>query len=156
MVQRERSNPMLSLSRKQILALEAVLDVALNARPDPVQARDITQRQNVPQRYLEHIMQALVRADILRGVRGPRGGYRLARERRRISVGEIVRVIAAIEESDLEGGAEKNSCGAGLTHTLTTRLQQDLMTQLDETSVAQLCETIHSQQVKTAEADFTI
>ncbi|MGC6472723.1 MAG: RrF2 family transcriptional regulator [Parvibaculales bacterium] len=147
---------MLSLSRKQTLALEAVLDVALNARPDPVQARDITERQNVPQRYLEHIMQALVRADILRGVRGPRGGYRLARERRRISVGEIVRVIAALEDSDAEGGADKNMCGAGLTQNLSDSLQRDLMTRLDETSVAQLCETIHNEATKPTAADFTI
>ena len=147
---------MLSLSRKQTLALEAVLDVALNARPDPVQARDITKRQKVPQRYLEHIMQALVRADILRGVRGPRGGYRVARERRRISVGEIVRVISALEDSDPDGGSEKIVCGAGLTKSLTDRLQQDLMTQLDETSLAQLCDNIQSQQASPAAADFTI
>ena len=42
---------------------------------------------------LEQVLQQLVRADILRGVRGPRGGYRLARERRRISLGEVVRVL---------------------------------------------------------------
>ena len=88
------------LSRKALLALEAVIDVAQHARPDPVQARDITERQKVPQRYLEQIMQALVRADILRGVRGPRGGYRLARERRRITAGEIVSVINALEQQD--------------------------------------------------------
>ena len=84
---------MIQLSRKSLMALEAVLDVALHARPDPVQAREITARQGVPQRYLEQIMQALVRANILRGVRGPRGGYRLARERRRISIREIFEVI---------------------------------------------------------------
>ena len=55
---------MIRLSRKSLLALEAVLDVALHARPNPVQARDITARQGVPQRYLEQVMQALVRAGI--------------------------------------------------------------------------------------------
>ena len=71
---------MIRLSRKSLLALEAVLDVALHARPDPVQARDITARQGVPQRYLEQVMQALVRAGILRGVRGRarRAKYRRA------------------------------------------------------------------------------
>ena len=39
---------MLTLSRKSLLALEAVVDVALHARPDPVQAREITRRQGVP------------------------------------------------------------------------------------------------------------
>jgi deoxyuridine 5'-triphosphate nucleotidohydrolase len=73
------------LSRKTALALEAVLDVAYNARPDPVQSRDITERQGIPHRYLEQVLQRLVRDGILKGVRGPRGGYTLARERRRVT-----------------------------------------------------------------------
>ena len=56
---------MLRLSRKTMLALEAVLDVAYNARPDPVQAKDITARQGIPQRYLEQVMQQLVHRGVL-------------------------------------------------------------------------------------------
>ena len=51
---------MLKLTRKTLLAIEAVVDIAYNARPDPVQARDVTERQGIPQRYLEQVMQALV------------------------------------------------------------------------------------------------
>src|SRR6202008_4525145 len=101
---------MLKLSRKTLLALEAVIDIPYNARPEPVQAKEITARQGVPQRYLEQVMQQLVRAGILRGVRGPRGGYRLARERRRITAGEIVRVVAELEqkeEQELNGGGSE-------------------------------------------------
>ncbi len=157
MVQLERNKIMLSLSRKQVLALEAVMDVALYARPDPVQARDITARQSVPQRYLEQIMQALVRANILRGVRGPKGGYRLARERRRISVGEIVRVIAALENKCPAIQAEKSLSGAGLTNTLCLNLQNELMESLDQTSIAQICENVHSDITEsTVNADFHI
>src|SRR5579862_9008348 len=93
---------MLKLSRKTLLALEAVIDIAFNARPEPVQAREITSRQGIPQRYLEQVMQQLVRAGVLKGVRGPRGGYRLAKERRRISVGEIVRVAESVEDEKNE------------------------------------------------------
>ena len=89
---------MTGFSRKARLAVEAVLDVALHAQPDPVQAREITKRQGVPQRHLEPIMQQLARSGILRGVRGPKGGYTLARERRRITIADIVRAIAAEDE----------------------------------------------------------
>ncbi len=85
---------MLKLSRKTLLALEAVIDIAFNARPEPVQAKEITARQGVPQRYLEQVMQQLVRAGVLKGVRGPRGGYRLAKERRKISVGDIAEIAS--------------------------------------------------------------
>ncbi|MFP5469574.1 MAG: RrF2 family transcriptional regulator, partial [Alphaproteobacteria bacterium] len=93
---------MLRLTKKMRYALEAVVDIAYNARPTPVQSREITQRQGIPQRYLEQVMQQLVHANILKGVRGPRGGYTLARERRRISVGEIIRVIGDTDDNDAE------------------------------------------------------
>ena len=103
---------MLKLSRKTLLALEAVIDIAFNARPEPVQAKEITARQGVPQRYLEQVMQQLVRAGILKGVRGPRGGYRLARERRRISVGDVVRVAVSTILSP-RPSATRRWCGCG-------------------------------------------
>ena len=90
----------LKFSRKTLLALEAVLDIAYNARPDPVQSKDITKRLGIPQRYLEQVMQQLVHEGVLKGVRGPKGGYTLARERRRITVAEIVRLVDAADEDD--------------------------------------------------------
>src|SRR5258706_2783378 len=80
---------MLKLSRKTLLALEAVIDIAFNARPEPVQAKEITARQGVPHRYLERVMQQLVRAGVLKGVRGPRGGYRRRHARATGSVRRI-------------------------------------------------------------------
>ncbi len=91
---------MSAISRKAALAIEAVLYVALNAVDRTVRSGEITQRQSVPQRYLEPVLQALVREGVLVGVRGPRGGYKLARERRRISLGEIVRIVAGVEGLD--------------------------------------------------------
>lgn len=64
---------------KLVLALEAVTDIAFHSGVDPVQSQDISERLGLPRRYLEQVMQQLVRAGILRGVRGPRGGYRMAR-----------------------------------------------------------------------------
>ncbi|HEY1474791.1 MAG TPA: Rrf2 family transcriptional regulator [Pseudolabrys sp.] len=85
------------LSRKGILAIAAVLDVALNARSRPVSAKALAVRHKLPPRHLEPVLQALVRKGILRGVRGPHGGYELAREDRRITAEDILR---AAEDSD--------------------------------------------------------
>src|SRR5690349_14768462 len=130
---------MLKLSRKTLLALEAVIDIAFNARPEPVQAKEITARQGVPQRYLEQVMQQLVRAGILKGVRGPRGGYLLARERRRVSVGEIVRVIAAMEEEGGNGYESESAMGQRIIAPLLDSIQQDMMERLDSVTVEDLC-----------------
>src|SRR5262249_23542757 len=59
-------------------------------------------RNALPARHLEPLLQALVREGVLKGVRGPRGGYQLARERRRITVDEILKAAGTIEPPDAE------------------------------------------------------
>lgn len=150
---------MLKLSRKTLLALEAVIDIAFNARPEPVQAKEITARQGVPQRYLEQVMQQLVRAGVLKGVRGPRGGYRLAKERRRISVGDIVRVAESIEEQETETAAPRSDLGARIVTPLIQSLQEDLMARLDAISIEDLCQRARAAGVECgtgSTADFII
>ena len=130
---------MLRLSKKTWLALEAVVDVAINARPDPVQSKEITKRQGIPQRYLEQVMQQLVHAGILKGVRGPRGGYTLARERRRIAVGEVVRVVGAMEASDEPATAQPSELGERVIAPLWQEVQSELMAKLDGITIEDLC-----------------
>src|SRR3954469_22140908 len=91
------------LPRKGLLAIAAVVDVALNGSERPVSARKLAARHNLPARHLEPVLQALVHEGIFKGVRGPRGGYELARERKRITVADILR--AAGNASDEDGTA---------------------------------------------------
>lgn len=89
---------MLLLPRKGVLAITAVLDIALNARGRPVAAKSLAGRHRLPPRHLEPVLQALVREGILRGIRGPRGGYELAREETQIAAHEILRAAGTVEE----------------------------------------------------------
>jgi len=136
---------MIQLSRKSLMALEAVLDVALHARPNPVQAREITERQGVPQRYLEQIMQALVKANILRGVRGPRGGYRLARERRPIRGREIFEIIEALDKES-DGINSRSDLCRDIVEPFHAQLQTALGQAVGDTSIADLCHNSENQQ----------
>ena len=88
------------VSRKGILAIAAVIDVAIHARTRPVSAKALAERHKLPPRHLEPVLQALVREGILRGVRGPHCGYELAREHRRISAEDILRAANAVEDAD--------------------------------------------------------
>src|SRR5262249_7465080 len=72
-------------------AIAAVVDVGLHAQTTAVDAASLETRLELPSRHLEPVLQALVRDEILAGRRGPFGGYRLARDSRTISVGEIAR-----------------------------------------------------------------
>lgn len=150
---------MLRLSKKMMLALEAVVDIAINSRPEPVQSKEITRRQGIPQRYLEQVMQNLVHSGILKGVRGPRGGYRLAKERRRISVGDIVRVVAQIEIADEPPLAPGSPIAENVVRPLVDGFHNRLMSDLDRVTIEDLVEQVQSAGLsggKPAKEDFTI
>ena len=87
------------VSRKGILAIAAVIDVAVHAHGRPVSAKALAGRHKLPPRHLEPVLQALVRDGILKGVRGPHGGYELAREKKRITAEDILRAAGSAEEA---------------------------------------------------------
>lgn len=151
---------MLRLSKKMLFAIEAVLDIAYHAGSEPVQSREISRRQGIPRRYLEQALQQLVREDVLVGVRGPRGGYRLARERRRISVGDVVRVVRKMETGEDPLVADDGSdLGIRVVRPLWQSMQDDVMKRLDGISVDDLCSSAHTAGIESegrANLDFSI
>jgi Rrf2 family protein len=149
----------LHCSRKTRLALEAVLDIAYNARPDPVQSRDVTARLGIPQRYLEQVMQHLVRTGVLKGVRGPRGGYTLARERRRITVGEVIRAVDELERAEEDQEEPTSEIGLRVARPLWLEAQNAALARLDTVTMEDLCQSATELGVARAGepvADFTI
>ena len=140
---------MFRLSKKALFAIEAVLDIAYHASAKPVQSREITRRQGIPRRYLEQALQQLVREGILVGVRGPRGGYRLARERRRISVGDIARIVLSGETIDNSGAPLSDSdLGQKVVLPLWDKLQDEIMRHLDDTNIDDLCDAARSEGIE--------
>jgi Rrf2 family protein len=86
--------------RRGLLAIAAVIDVAPHASDRPVSAKAIAARHRLPPRHLEPVLQALVRDGILRGIRGPHGGYELGRNDDQISADDILQAAGAVEDSD--------------------------------------------------------
>ena len=151
---------MLKLPKKMLFAIEAVVDIAFHAGSQPVQSQDITRRQGIPRRYLEQALQQLVRAKVLTGVRGPKGGYNLARERRRISIGDIVQVMNNINKMD---DPIENNMGSSLTQTVIRPLWQnvetEMMIRLNKISIDVLCQQAQKNGVASEgrqSLDFTI
>ena len=97
------------LPRKGLLAIAAVIDVALHARGQPVAAKALASRHRLPPRHLEPVLQALVRQGVLKGVRGPRGGYELAREPRRITAHDILQAIGTNDAAPGNGAASRSA-----------------------------------------------
>lgn len=149
---------MILLSRRSQLAIAAVVDVALHARPTPVAAKSLAARHNLPPRHLETLLQALVKAGILKGVRGPRGGYELAKERRRITAGEVVRAAMADGAEDADPAPESRLV-ENVVQPLVERAGQHFLAQLDAVTIDDLCREAGEKNVfegMTSGADFTI
>lgn len=150
---------MILLSRRSQLAIAAVVDIALHARPHPVAAKLLAARHQLPPRHLETLLQELVRVGILKGVRGPRGGYELARERRRITAGEIARV--AMQEAIAEDAGPLPQSRL-IDEVICPRIQRAsaaFLAELDGVTVETLCREAQQQEVfgpSAAESDFTI
>jgi Rrf2 family protein len=104
-------------------------------------------------------MQSLVRHGVLKGVRGPRGGYRLAKERRRITAGEVVRIVAELEAADeppLNGTSE---IGDRIVRPMVEEIHLGLMRRLDDISIEDLCRRAEESGLAEpigARADFAI
>ncbi len=115
------------LTTKGRYAVTAMLDLALNAREIPVSLADISERQGISLSYLEQLFAKLRRNELVSSVRGPGGGYQLARAAADI---QIVQVIDAVDESvDATRCKGKGNCQGGetcLTHYLWCELSEQI------------------------------
>ena len=147
---------MILLSRRSLLAIAAVVDIALHARPTPVSAKALAGRHNLPPRHLETVLQALVRTGILKGVRGPRGGYELARERRRVSVGDIVRAAQGGADGHDQGGEPRSALVSDVIAPAMASAGKVFLRELDGITVEDLCSRAEIRGGSNHPVDFTI
>ncbi|OIO61329.1 MAG: hypothetical protein AUJ55_00480 [Proteobacteria bacterium CG1_02_64_396] len=86
-----------------------LLELAYRGGTDPRRLRDLLEANNLSPRYLEPVVQALVKEGILVSHRGPKGGYALAKSRQEVNLGQVARLVAGVDrevdeqESDLFG-----------------------------------------------------
>ena len=83
----------MQISTKGKYAVRAMVDIAQNSNGGPVALAAISKREGISLLFLEQIFQPLRKGNIVNSIRGPHGGYVLAREATDITIGEIVRLI---------------------------------------------------------------
>jgi Rrf2 family transcriptional regulator, iron-sulfur cluster assembly transcription factor len=154
-----RRNDRNLLSRRSVLAVAAVVDVALHSRSTPVHAHTLAARHKLPPRHLETLLQGLVHAKILKGLRGRRGGYELARARRRITVGEIVRIAMSLSTADPDDLGSNSVLLERVIDPAVRRAGETFLGNLDLITVEQMCDTAEKTHVLDDEkvsGDFAI
>lgn len=127
------------LTTKGRYAVTAMLDLALHAEHDPVSLADISERQEISLSYLEQLFAKLRRGELVNSVRGPGGGYRLARPSADIYVAQIIDAVN--ETVDATGCGGEADCQNGetcLTHHLWCDLSDQIHQFLSGISLASL------------------
>jgi Rrf2 family iron-sulfur cluster assembly transcriptional regulator len=115
------------LSTKGRYAVTAMMDIALHEGIGPVTLADISQCQGISLSYLEQLFAKLRKGGLVEGVRGPGGGYRLARPAAEISVADIIESVD--EKLDMTKCGGRGNCSQGemcLTHQLWLELSCNL------------------------------
>ncbi len=138
---------MILLSRRSMLGIAAVVDIAMHARPGPVAAKMLAARHQLPPRHLETLLQALVRSGILKGVRGPRGGYELAKERRKITAGDVVRAAMSSQEDEEEMIGPESQLVELVVGPAVKAAGATFLASLDTYTIEDLCHTAEKQKV---------
>ena len=127
------------LTTKGRYAVTAMLDLAMHGKGSPVSLSDISDRQGISLSYLEQLFSKLRQGELVESVRGPGGGYSLARIPDSISIAEIV---GAVNESiDATNCSGQGDCQQGemcLTHYLWEDLSEQIRGFLSEISLAKL------------------
>ena len=128
----------MKLSTKGRYSVTAMLDLAIHDKAGPVTLGDISQCQGISLSYLEQLFSSLRKAGLVKGVRGPGGGYRLAQPASDISIAQIIRAVD--EKVDVTNCNGEGDCQDGercLTHELWADLSDRLYKFLDGITLAQ-------------------
>ena len=127
------------LTTKGRYAVTAMIDLALHQGQRPVTLQDIAVNQEISLSYLEQLFARLRQSGLVRGTRGPGGGYRLAQDASEVSIAGII--TAVDEKADLTRCGGKSDCQQGeecLTHELWAELSEKIYQFLDDISLADL------------------
>lgn len=127
----------MKLTAKARYAVTAMLDVALHGADAPVPLAGMAERQGISRSYLEQLFTRMRQRGLVQSVRGPGGGYQLARSAERISVADVVAAVG--EQVDATRCAGMQNCQDSdpcLTHHLWADLSEEIRRYLDRQSLA--------------------
>ena len=127
------------LTTKGRFAVTAMLDLAMSVADKPVTLAGISERQSISLSYLEQLFSRLRRCGLVKSVRGPGGGYRIAKPLTEISISEIISAVDELIDATQCGGQENcHDEGRCMTHELWSSLNVKILEYLSGISLADL------------------
>mgnify|MGYP001795269010 FL=1 len=147
----------MKLTTKGHYSVKALLDLSLQQKSAPCSTKVIASRQNIPAPYLEKLLIEMRRAGLVKSIRGKDGGYQLAREPVKISLGEILEAVGETIEPLPHHRAKEQVAEDWVTFSLWHRLSQKLKQALYSITLADLYYDARSWQASLGEeASFVV
>jgi Rrf2 family transcriptional regulator, iron-sulfur cluster assembly transcription factor len=136
------------LTTKGRYAVSAMLDLAFHSQTKPVTLTDIAARQTISLSYLEQLFARLRRANMVKGIRGPGGGYTLAGKANEINIADIVAAVdEPLDATKCGGEGNCQNDKACLTHELWMGLSEQIRAYLNGITLAHLLEKDGVQEI---------
>ena len=147
----------MKLTTKGHYSVKALLDLSLQQKKGSSSTKAIAGRQNIPAPYLEKLLIEMRRAGLVKSIRGKDGGYQLAREPIKISLGEILEAVGETIEPLPHHRAKEQVAEDWVTFSLWHRLSQKLKEALYSITLADLYYDARSWQASLGEeASFVV
>jgi Rrf2 family protein len=131
----------MKLTTKGRYAVSAMFDLAVHGDGDPITAAEISKREGIPLAYLEQLLSKLKKSSLVKTIRGPSGGYILARKPAQISIGDVIRAtegpVALANCVSLAATCPRSGCCS--TKSLWKNLSDKISQVFDSTSLNDLC-----------------
>jgi Rrf2 family protein len=137
------SQAMMAISVKGEYALQAIFDLALNGRGEPVKIAEIARRQKIPQKFLELILAGLKQGGFVESRRGADGGYLLARTPEQINVGQVLQFVEGRRSQNTRRQKPESPFG-----DMWRRVDEAVSGIVDHTTFADLVREWHERQGK--------
>jgi Rrf2 family iron-sulfur cluster assembly transcriptional regulator len=130
-------------------AVSALMDLALNEKTGPLTIADIAEKQNISLSYLEQLFAELRKQGLVRGTRGPGGGYRLARAANEITIAQI---ISAVDDKAVQTSKENEQY---MPNVLWARLSRQIYNYLNGITLAECIENPSARELVAGSGEST-
>jgi Rrf2 family protein len=142
----------MKISTKGRYGLRAMIDLALNSDNEPISLKNIAERQNISEPYLEQLIASLRKAGLVESIRGAQGGYRLSKKTAEISVGQILRALeGSLAPTDCVIENEENECEASdycVTRVIWEKIHDSINKVVDSITLKDLVNDYMSKSAK--------
>lgn len=126
----------MKLSTKGRYGVKAMVDLAIHYGGAPVSIKNISERQNISEYYLEQLFSPLRKANLIKSIRGAQGGYILNKEPKLITVAEVINVLEGpIEISDCIEGVSCNNIDCCATRLLWGKIKKSIDSVMESTTL---------------------